>query len=88
MTLTHTGVPMIFELGVAGLAGRPRITVLSLKQPHFISGIGWECWDAGSGKLDHPAGVIQNLHGENVVSFQLTAEISPHRAAPFIVPGL
>jgi type III secretion apparatus len=73
MTLNYTGVPFDFDLpALLALQGGP-ITVLSQKQPHFISGASVSSAGTQDGKLDHPAGVIPKpLYGENVVSFQLT----------------
>jgi len=73
MTLNYTGVPFDFDLPALLALQGGLITVLSQKQPHFISGASVSSAGTQDGKLDHPAGVIPKpLYGENVVSFQLT----------------
>ena len=72
MALDHTGIPLDFDFPALLAMKSGLIPVLGEKQPHFISGaaVGTGTQD---GKLDHPAGVVlETLHGENVVSFQLT----------------
>ena len=73
MTLNYTGVPFDFDLPALLALQGGLITVLSQKQPHFISGASVSSAGTQDGKLDHLAGVIPKpLYGENVVSFQLT----------------
>ena len=72
MALDYMGIPLDFDFPALLTQESGLIPVLCEKQPHFIAGttVG-----AGTlnGKLDHPAGVIlKTLHGENIVSFQLT----------------
>ena len=72
MALNHTGIPLDFNFSVLLAYEGGLIPVLREKQPHFIAGaaVGTGTQD---GKLDHPSGaVLETLHGENVVSFQLT----------------
>ena len=72
MALNDTGIPLNFDFPALLAVKSGLIPVLREKQPHFIAGAA-----VGTGtlnrKLDHPAGVVlKTLHGENVVSFQLT----------------
>ena len=72
MALNDTGIPLDFDFPALLAVKSGLIPVLREKQPHFIAGAA-----VGTGtlnrKLDHPAGVVlKTLHGENVVSFQLT----------------
>ena len=72
MTLDHMSIPLDFDFPVSLTGEGGLIFVLREKQPCFIAGaaIGARTQD---GKLDHPTGVVlKTLHGENVVSFQLT----------------
>ena len=72
MALNHTGIPLDFDFSALLAYEGGLIPVLREKQPHFIAGaaVGTGTQD---GKLDHPAGVVlKTLHGQNVVSFQLT----------------
>ena len=72
MALDHTGIPLDFDFPALLAVKSGLIPVLREKQPHFISGaaVGAGTQD---GKLDHPSGaVLKTLHGENVMSFQLT----------------
>ena len=72
MALDHTGIPLDFDFPALLAVKGGLIPVLREKQPHFITGAAVGA-GALNGKLDHPAGVIlKTLHGENVVSFQLT----------------
>ena len=73
MSLNHTSVTLDLDLPALLALQGGLITVLSQKQPHFISGASVSSAGTQDGKLDHPAGVIPiPLYGENVVSFQLT----------------
>ena len=72
MTLDHMSIPLDFDFPALLAEKGGLIPVLREKQPHFIAGaaVGAGTQD---GKLDHPAGVVlKTLHGENIVSFQLT----------------
>lgn len=72
MALDHMGIPLDFDFPVLLTQESGLIPVLCEKQPHFITGaaVGAGTQD---GKLNHPAGVVlKTLHGQNVVSFQLT----------------
>ena len=73
MTLNYTGVPFDFDLPALLALQGGLITVLSQKQPHFISGSAINGVGMQDGKLDHPAGAIPKpFYGKNIVSFQLT----------------
>ena len=53
------------------------IAILSQKQAHLIAGAAIGGAGRTDGELNHPAGLIpKTLYGENVMSFQLLAEIS------------
>ena len=72
MALNDTGIPLDFDLPALLAMKSGLKPVLREKQPHYIAGAA-----VGTGtlnrKLDHPASVVlKTLHGENVVSFQLT----------------
>ena len=72
MALNDTGIALDFDFPALLAVKSGLIPVLREKQPHFIAGAA-----VGTGtlnrKLDHPAVVVlKTLHGENVVSFQLT----------------
>ena len=72
MALDHAGIPLDFDFPALLAYEGGLIPVLGEKQPHFIAGtaVGTGTQD---GKLDHPTGVVlKTLHGENIVSFQLT----------------
>jgi len=72
MALDHTGIPLDFDFPALLAYEGGLIPVLRKKQPYIIAGAA-EGAGTQDGKLDHPSGaVLETLHGENVVSFQLT----------------
>ena len=72
MALDHTGIPLNFDFPALLAYEGGLIPVLCKKQPHFIAGAAVGT-GTQNGKLDHPASVVlKTLHGENIVSFQLT----------------
>ena len=72
MALDHMSIPLDFDFPALLAEKGGLIPVLREKQPHFIAGAAVGTGTL-NGKLDHPAGVIlKTLHGENIVSFQLT----------------
>jgi len=72
MALDHTGIPLDFDFPTLLAYEGGLIPVLREKQPHFIAGAAVGTGTL-NGKLDHPAGgILKTLHGQNIVSFQLT----------------
>jgi len=73
MPLDNVGIPLNFDLLAAlGVQGLP-VAVLGEKQANLIAGATVGGTGLTNCKLDHPAGLIlESLHSQNVMSFQLT----------------
>ena len=73
MALDHTGIPLDFDFPALMILESVLIAVLCKKQTHFITSAPVSTARMENTKFNHPSGaVLETLHGENVVSFQLT----------------
>ena len=73
MALYNVGIPLDFDLLAAlGVQGLP-VAILGEKQANLIAGAAVGGTGLANHELHHPAGaVLEPLHSQNVMSFQLT----------------